>query len=95
VSKLRITGVLLAFLLLTAMPGSGDADWAKGSGVLVLDDEGFGSIQFPDGYLENHFCSVADGWDEVSVGFSARLFTVSEGKPRQEIPWGCVLDRRK
>lgn len=62
------------------------------SGVLVLDKDGWASKPFAPGFLDSHFCTVADGWDEVTVGFSAKGFTISDGQPRQEVPWACVPD---
>jgi hypothetical protein len=65
------------------------------NGTVTLDENGFGQVLLADGYLDTHFCSVADGWDDVSVGFSAKFFTVSEGKPNQKIAWACVPLNRK
>jgi hypothetical protein len=60
------------------------------SGVVVLDQDGWAAVPFVRGYLDGHYCNVADGWDEVTIGFSAKGFTVSAGMPGQEINWACV-----
>jgi hypothetical protein len=89
-TKLKTVGALFFLTFLTSKSSSSDPDWARGNGSVKLDDDGFAAVHLPDRYLEDHFCTVADGWDEVTVGFSAQVFTISEGKPGQEIVWACV-----
>lgn len=89
ITALRSAGLaLIAGCFLFAQNGGGPN---RDSGVVTLDKDGRASAPFERGYLENHFCVVADGWDEVTIGFSAKGFTVSEGQPGQEIDWACVV----
>jgi hypothetical protein len=88
--KSQIVGAVLLLTLLAARLNSDDADWARGTGTVKLDSDGFASVHLPDHYLDDHFCTVADGWDEITVGFSTKVFTLSDGKPDQEIQWACV-----
>jgi hypothetical protein len=62
----------------------------RDSGSVLLNHDGWVAVPFARGYLDNHYCVVADGWDDVAVGFSAKGFTVSDGMPGQEIYWACV-----
>jgi hypothetical protein len=84
--------LLLVFRLGSAIEGYGGTvvDAGGMSGTLVLDDDGRGTVHLPEGYLDSHLCTAADGWDDVAVSFTAKFFTISEGKPKQEIPWACV-----
>lgn len=62
---------------------------SRESGIAVLDEDGSATVRFERGFIDNHFCVVADGWDEVSVGFSAKGFTLFEGRPGQRVDWAC------
>ncbi len=60
------------------------------SGMVTLDERGGAERAFPAGYLGTHFCSVGGPLDEVTVGFTARFFYITEGRPDQRIFYACV-----
>jgi hypothetical protein len=79
-------------LILSSYGGPVNAE-GPDSGVVILDQDGWAAVPFAPGYLDSHYCTVADGWDEVTIGFSAKGFTVSEGKSGQKIYWACVAQK--
>jgi hypothetical protein len=89
-----IAGAVALAVCLTSYVRPVEAASEKVAGVVTLDDDGRANVPFAPGFLDTHFCVVGDGWDDVSVGFSAKGFTVFEGKPGQEIPWACVPEEK-
>ena len=87
--RILMLSLAVAFALTINRPTRVRAQ-GQNSGTLVLDKDGWARYPFPSGYLDDHYCVVGDGWDDVTIGFSARGFNVSEGKPDQEIAWACV-----
>lgn len=61
-----------------------------GSGMITLDERGRALMTFPSGYLNTHFCSVGEGENEVTIGFTSNYFFITDGKPDQRITYACV-----
>jgi hypothetical protein len=87
---MKLAATLLLLLTATAAGVDTNADWVRGTGTVKLDSDGWGSVHFPEHYLDTHFCTVADNLDGVTVGFSSKVFTLSDGQPGEDIPWACV-----
>ena len=88
-TRILMCALVVAFALASNRPTRVRAQ-SQNSGKLVLDKDGSARFPFSRGYLDDHYCVVGDGWDEITVGFSARGFNVSEGQPDQEIYWACA-----
>src|SRR5262249_11337178 len=87
---MKMARCVVFFLALSAIAQHATEEGPKNAGTLVLDGHGFGTVHLPAGFLDTHYCSVGEGWDDISIGFTARYFTVSEGQPQQQIEWACV-----
>lgn len=85
-----VTGSIITLLLISAFARQPNKSDDRKDGVVILDKNGWGMVRLPDAYLDNHLCTAGDGWDEITVSFTAKFFTISEGKPEQHISWACV-----
>lgn len=85
-----IMGGVFGLLLISASAEQTSKAEDRRSGVVVLDKDGWGMVRLPDVYLDSHLCTAGDSFDEITISFTTKYFTISEGKPDQHISWACV-----